>query len=514
MAVDPATLQVFINILSSIAEEMGTVLCRTSFSPNIKERRDFSCAIFTCNGDMIAQASHIPVHLGSMPFSTRAVINALSLDEGDMAILNDPFSGGTHLPDVTMVAPVYHKGKLLFFVANRAHHADIGGASPGSMPLSTDIYQEGLIIPPVKILERGTLKKEIMDIILANVRTPEERKGDLEAQIAANLRGIQRIKEVLDRYGEEHVLECVKEVMDYSERVTRSLISQIPDGKYDFTDYLEDKDQLVPLKVKITVKGDEMNVDFTESAPQVSGFLNAVRSITVSCVLYTVRCLLPEDVPTNQGLMRPIKVITKEGTVVDARKPAALAAGNVETSQRIVDVIFGALSQAIPDRIPAASQGTMNNLLIGNSEVPFVYYETIAGGAGACPEQDGESAIHTHMTNTMNTPIEALEFSYPLMVTSYKIRKGSGGKGKRKGGDGIIRSVKLLEKAHVTVISQRRRTSPFGLAGGENGKKGRNIIVINGQERDVGPFFSQELPAGAEVRIETPGGGGYGKPQE
>ena len=511
MRIDPVSLRIFINILSSIAEEMGKVLCRTAFSPNIKERRDYSCAIFTSKGEMIAQASHIPVHLGSMPFSTASVIEELDLREGDMGALNDPFSGGTHLPDITLVAPVYWRGELLFYVANRAHHADVGGMAPGSMPMSTSIFQEGLIIPPVKLVKDGKVDEDLLKLILANVRTPWERKGDLEAQVAANLRGKERIKEVLNRYGKDFVLKCVDEVIRYTERMVRSFIGEIPDGIYTFEDHLEgERGEAIPIRVRISIEGDEMTVDFSESSPQVPGMLNATKSITVSCVLYAIRTLLPEDIPTNQGLLRPVRVITRRGSIVDAQKPSAIAGGNVETSQRIVDVVLGALSKAIPDRIPAASQGTMNNLIIGSDDPPFVYYETIGGGMGAGPSWDGESAVHSHMTNTMNTPIEALEFAYPLRVEEYRIRKGSGGAGVHRGGDGIVRRIRLLTDATVTIISQRRKRGPYGLSGGGEGACGSNAIVLKGKRKRVGGIFSDRLPEGAEVVIETPGGGGYG----
>ena len=509
--VNPITLQVFINVLNSIAEEMGSVLKRTAFSPNIKERQDFSCALFTKDAEMIAQASHIPVHLGSMPYSTKSIAESLDLEEGDVAILNDPFCGGTHLPDITMVAPVFYQGKLLFYVANRAHHADVGGMSPGSMPMSNSIFQEGLIIPPIKIVKKGRLDHEILSLILANVRTPEERKGDIEAQIASVRRGIARLRETLNKYGVDLVTACVKEVMEYSERMVRAFIREIPNGTYCAEDFLEEADgTLLPIRVKVTVCGDEMEIDFTESASQTSGSLNAVRSITLSCVLYVLRCLLPEYVPTNEGLMRPLRVLTKPGSIVDAQKPAALSGGNVETSQRIVDVLLLALSKAKPESIPAMSQGTMNNLLIGNER--FVYYETIGGGMGACPTCDGESAIHSHMTNTMNTPIEALEFAYPLRVVEYRVREDSGGKGKFKGGDGIVRSVQLLEDAEVTILSQRRRLAPKGAEGAKDGKPGRNALLYNGEEKELPAIFSGRLPAGSIVKIETPGGGGYGSP--
>ncbi len=511
MRVDAVSLRVFTNILSSICQEMGMVLCRTAFSPNIKERRDYSCAVFTADGDMVAQASHIPVHLGSMPHSTRAVIKALKLEEGDMAMLNDPFQGGTHLPDITLVAPVYIGGEPVFYVANRAHHADVGGMSPGSMPMSTSIFQEGLIIPPVRMVKGGSLDEELLNIFLANVRTPTERRGDLEAQIAANVRGIKRIKETVERYGLEFTKSCLQEVMNYTERLTRAFIKRIPDGTYTAEDHLEFPGEKLTIKVSISVKGDEMVVDFTGSSPQSKSPLNAVKSITTSCVLYVIRCLLPEDAPTNQGLLRPVKVIAPEGTVVNASRPAPISAGNVETSQRIVDVLLEALGRALPDAIPASSQGTMNNLLIGGEDPPFVYYETIGGGMGACPRGDGESAIHSHMTNTMNTPVEALEFAYPLMVREYRVRRGSGGKGALCGGDGIVREIELLADAEVTILSQRREIPPKGARGGGPGAPGRNLVYTQSRWHRVPAIHQARLKKGDRVRIETPGGGGYGR---
>ena len=520
MKLNPILLEVFKNRFSSIAEEMGVTLNRTAFSPNIKERRDFSCAIFDENGDMIAQAAHIPVHLGSMPMSVKSAIENCELKDGDMVILNDPFKGGTHLPDITIVAPVFieNSEKPDFFVANRAHHADVGGVSSGSMPLSTSLYQEGMIIPPLKIVENGEIDEKLLKFFLNNVRTPIEREGDFSAQIMANITGVKRIKELVDKYGIETVKFYCKGMMDYSEKILRELIKKIKDGEYEFEDYLDDdgiSTEDIKIKLKLTIKDETAFLDFTESAPQVMGSVNAVYSITLSAVLYVFRALIKDDIPTNAGLLRPLKVITKKGTIVDAEFPAAVAAGNVETSQRVVDVILGALSKAIPDEIPAASQGTMNNISIGGIDertgLPFAYYETIGGGMGASCENHGESAVHSHMTNTLNTPVEALEFSYPFMVTEYSVRKNSGGKGKFSGGDGIVREIKLISDAEVTVLSERRKRSPYGLNGGENGKSGKNLVIINEEEKVMPGKFNLFLKKGTIVRIETPGGGGYGK---
>ncbi|SFM88669.1 hydantoinase B/oxoprolinase family protein [Thermodesulforhabdus norvegica] len=519
--INPVLLEVFKNRFASIAEEMGVTLNRTAYSPNIKERRDFSCALFDAKGQMVAQAAHIPVHLGSMPLSVKSAIETCSFSPGDMVILNDPYKGGTHLPDVTLVAPVFAGSDgPVFFVANRAHHADIGGMSSGSMPLSRSLYQEGLIIPPVKLVEQGRLDRKIMDILLNNVRTPEEREGDLDAQIMANMTGIKRLEELISKYGLETCVSYAEALMDYAEKVMRGVISGIPDGTYSFTDFMDDdgvEREDIAIRLELKVSGDEAVLDFTGSDPQVAGSINAVYAITLSAALYVFRCLVDEDVPTNAGLIRPISVVTRKGTIVDAVFPAPVAGGNVETSQRIVDVILGALAQAIPEKIPAASQGTMNNITIGgvrpDSGVSFAYYETIGGGMGAASDGDGESAVHSHMTNTLNTPVEALEYTYPLMITTYSIRRGSGGEGRFRGGDGIVREIKLLTDSEVTILSERRRRGPYGLYGGEPGSRGRNIIVSDGVEREVGGKFHGYLKAGDVLRIETPGGGGYGSPE-
>ncbi|WP_457641896.1 hydantoinase B/oxoprolinase family protein [Persephonella sp.] len=519
MEINPILLEVFKNKLSSIAEEMGIILQKTAFSPNIKERKDFSCALFNEAGELIAQAAHIPVHLGSMAVSVKSVIRTVDFEEGDMVVLNDPYKGGTHLPDVTLIAPVFINGKLKYFVANRAHHADIGGVSAGSMPISTSIFQEGIVIPPVKLIKKGNIDNEILSIIKNNVRTPEERDGDFHAQIVANKTGIKRIKELVEKYSDEMVTLYMNALLDYSEKIMREKLKGIPDGEYQFEDFMEDdgierKD--IKIHVKLKIEGDRAVVDFSDTDPQTEGSINAVKSITVSAVYYVFRSLIEEDIPTNEGCFRPIEVITKKGTIVDAIYPSPVSAGNVETSQRIVDVVLGALSKAIPEYIPAASQGTMNNITIGGIDPQtgksFTYYETIGGGMGAYAGGDGESAIQSHMTNTLNTPIEALEYSYPIMVTKYSVRKNSGGSGVFKGGDGIVREIQLLADAEVTVISERRKIPPYGLFGGEAGEVGRNIVIRNGKQEIEKGKFHRKLKKGDKIRIETPGGGGYGKP--
>ncbi len=509
-------LEVFNNKLSSVAEEMGIVLQRTAFSPNIKERKDLSCAIFTPEGELLAQAEHIPVHLGSMSTAVRSAIESVKMEEGDMVILNDPYHGGTHLPDITLVAPVFYKGELVFYIANRAHHSDVGGVSAGSMPLSTSIFQEGIRIPPVKIVREGKIDENVLNLILANVRTPDERKGDLSAQITANRVGIKRLLEVIEEFGIERIKELSESLIAYGEKLMKSVIRRIPEGVYEFEDFMEDDgfgNENIKIKVKIKVEKEKVIVDFSESSPQTDGVINAVRSITVSAVYYVFRCLMPEDAPTNEGCFKPIEIITKKGTVVDAEFPSAVAGGNVETSQRIVDAVLGALSKALPDIIPSASQGTMNNVAIGGIDPRtgkrFTYYETIGGGMGAWKGGDGESAVHSHMTNTMNTPVEALEHSYPFLVKEYSIRKNSGGEGKYRGGDGIVREIEVLTDVEVTVISERRRIPPYGLFGGKPGRTGRNVIIRNGKEEEMGGKFTARLKRGERLRIETPGGGGY-----
>ena len=521
MKVNPILLEVFKNRFSSIAEEMGVTLNRTGFSPNIKERRDFSCAIFDQQGEMIAQATHIPVHLGSMPMSVKSAMNSMSWEEGDMVILNDPFKGGTHLPDITIVAPVFAGRKRpSFYVANRAHHADVGGMSSGSMPLSRSIFQEGIIIPPLKIVERGSIDRKLLSFFLNNVRTPVEREGDFAAQIMGSTTGVRRTRELIQKYTLDTVDFYAKSLMDYAERVTRHKIQQIANGIYTFEDFMDDDGfghEKIRIHVSIHIEGDEATLDFRRSDPQTEGSINAVYAITLSAVLYVFRALVEREIPTNAGILRPIQVLTRKGTVVDAQFPAAVAGGNVETSQRIVDVVLGALSQALPDIIPAASQGTMNNVTIGGidprTDKPFAYYETIGGGMGATAKCDGESGVHSHMTNTLNTPVEALEYSYPFLVTEYSIRRGTGGSGLHRGGDGIVREIQLLGDAELTVLSERRKQGPYGLAGGESGAKGRNILIRGGKPHLQPGKFTTPLRNKDVVRIETPGGGGFGKEQ-
>ena len=527
MPVDPISLQVFKSKFESVAEEMGVALQRTAYSPNIKERRDFSCAVFNPEGDMVAQAADIPVHLGAMPASVKAALTVFpdSLNPGDIVMLNDPYMGGSHLPDTTMVAPIYseEKGKkvLTGFVANRGHHADVGGMTPGSLPLSTELYQEGTIIPPIKLARRGRLNQEIIQLICRNSRTSDERKGDLAAQTAAIKVGEQRMKEITERYGLAETLEHMAALLDYSERVTRRAIAKIPDGRYEVTDYMDDDgltQELVPITVAITVSGEELYIDFTGTSPQRPGCINAPVAVTTSACLYVVRCLLDEQTPANQGCLRPLTINTPLGSLVNPEPQRGVAAGNVETSQRITDVLLGALAQALPEVIPAASQGTMNNMIIGGHDPvrnkPFVYYETIAGGMGGRPDKDGISAIHTHMTNTMNTPIEAMEFAFPLRLKRYAVRRGSGGEGKFRGGDGVIREVEFLSPARVTLMSERRKRPPPGYQGGHHGEPGENVLLRGGYEEvNLAGKELLDVESGDVISIRTPGAGGWGTPE-
>jgi len=541
MKTDPIQLEVFKHRFAAIAEEMGVVLRKASYSPNIKERRDFSCALFNAEGQMVAQAAHIPVHLGSMPLSVAAAIDRFSqtsavsgnrggLKPGDVVALNDPFRGGTHLPDITLVSPVFTQTskaseasevskephRPFGFVASRAHHADVGGMTPGSMPVAREIFQEGLIIPPIKLIEAGKINQAAWDLLLANVRTPQERAGDLWAQIAANQRGTQRLQELVTEHGAKEVNHYMTAMLAYTERMTRRLLESIPDGEYGFVDFLDNDgvgDKPIRIQVKVRITGDQACVDFSGSAPQQRGSVNAVYAITLSAVYYVFRCLIGLDVPNNAGCLAPIEVIAPEGCVVNARPPAPVAGGNVETSQRITDVLLGALAQALPDKVPAASQGTMNNVTIGgggSGEAAFAYYETIGGGMGALPDRDGPSAIHSHMTNTLNTPAEALEYAYPLRVLCYEIRSGSGGAGKFRGGDGIRRDVQLLTEAQATLLTERRERGPYGLNGGQPGVPGQNLILREDQEIRLPGKGSVDLLPGDVLSLQTPGGGGYG----
>jgi N-methylhydantoinase B len=529
---DPVRVEVWRHLLASIAEEMGATLERTGYSPNIKERRDYSCALFDANGHLMAQAAHIPVHLGAMPLMMERLRHIVSWPPGTMWLCNDPAHGGTHLPDLTLVAPIYMPetsstpssarkgipGVLIGFVANRAHHADIGGLVPGSLPLSTELYHEGLIIPPVRLVVGDRLQSDVMNFICTNSRTPSERRGDLAAQIAANRTGIRRFIELVAHYGREEVNLRSQETQQYAEAMVRARLRRAPEGEYHFMDYLDDdgigQDDLT-IHVRVRLKKERISFDFTGTAPEVPGSVNATEAVTRSACYYVVRCLVEEEVPMNAGAFAAVEVNAPEGTLVNAHPACAISAGNVETSQRIVDVLLGALAPAFPDCIPAASQGTMNNLMIGGYD-PFrgsryAYYETICGGAGGSPHAPGASAIHVHMTNTRNTPIEVLEAHYPLRVQECALRPGSGGAGRHPGGDGVVRSIELLAPAHVTLITERRRHAPYGLAGGEPGATGLNTLRLpDGTEQFLPSKFSGACETGSLITVATPGGGGWG----
>jgi N-methylhydantoinase B len=484
-------LQVIGSALRAVAEEMGAVLVRSAFSANIKERRDCSTALFAADGRMVAQAEHIPVHLGAMPEAVAAV-RERDPAPGETFVVNDPFTGGTHLPDVTLVSRT-----LLGFAVSRAHYADVGGAEPASLPAgSTDLYQEGLVVPPVRLTD------EVVAILLANMRNPDERRGDLRAQLAAHRLAERRLAELSDRHGRDRVEEAMDELFAYSERRVRSALSDLPDGRYEASDVLEAAEGELVVRARVTVAGDEVEIDFAGTDGQHEGNLNCPLAVTRSACYFVVRCLTDPDVPASGGAFAPVTVKAPEGSLVNARPPAAVVAGNVETSSRIADVVFRAFGQALA--VPAQGQGTMNNLTFGNAR--FTYYETIGGGQGACPQADGPSAVHVAMSNTLNTPVEALEMAYPLRVERYALRLGSGGAGRRYGGNGVIREITVLEPCRVSIVSERRARGPGGARGGQPGAPGRNLIAGEPAPAKV----TRALAAGESVTIETPGGGGFG----
>jgi len=521
---DAMRLEIFKNIFHSISEEMGAALRRSAFSSNIKERRDYSCAVYDGAGQVLAMGDHMPVHLGSMPASVAAARAAVAFEPGDIAVLNDPFAGGTHLPDLTLVMPVFVAAKRSpqFFVASRAHHADIGGALAGSMGPAREIFQEGLRIPPVKIFCGGEINREVLRLLLANVRTPLEREGDLAAQVASCRLGERRLREVAAKYGLREVALYGNHLLDYSEKMLRSVLRSLRPGSYRADDFLDGDgmgSQRLRIRVAVRIKSGAVVVDFTGSAPQCAGNVNAVEAIAISSVYYVFRCLLREDVPATSGLLRAIKVIAPTGTIINALPPAAVAGGNVETSQRMVDALLRALAKAAPKRIPAASQGTMNNFTFGGkypsrNGLPFTYYETIAGGCGASSAGDGPSASHSHMTNSWNTPTEVLEETYPVRVKRYAIRGNSGGVGMHYGGDGIVREIEFLSSVEVGLLTDRRETSPYGLQGGGPGKRGKNTLTRRARRIALPGKTSFQAGSGDVLRIETPGGGGWGKPKK
>ena len=521
---DPIELAIFQNTVHSIAEEMGAALRRTAISPNIKERRDYSCALFDRHQRVIAMGDHMPVHLGAMPMSVRAVVESLEMKPGDMAILNDPYAGGTHLPDITLVLPIFMGTSNCpdFYAASRAHHADVGGMYAGSMGPAQEIYQEGLRIPPILLMKDGKMERSVLALLLANVRTPEEREGDLAAQIGACRVGERRIHEVVTKYGHERVKALIEELIAYSERLTRATLKKMPAGVYEAEDFLDDDgvtDRPIRIAVAIHLDAEQGSalIDFAGSAPQVRGSVNAVYPITYSACFYMLRCLLNDDAPATSGIMNPVTLSTPEGSIVNARLPAPVAGGNVEASQRITDVLLRALAKAAPDRVPAASYGTMSNLTIGGvdprTQTPFTYYETTAGGMGARPGMAGIDGIHCHMTNSLNTPVEALEYAYPFRVRSYSYRRGSGGTGKFRGGDGLLREIQLLAPSQVTLLCDRRKLQPYGLAGGKGGAVGAAALIAqDGTYLELPGKTTLHARKDDSIRIETPGGGGWGSP--
>ncbi len=515
MTVDPVTLEVARNRFSSVADEMGAVLRRTAFSPNIKERADCSAAIFVADGEMLAQAEHIPVHLGSMPASVAVVIDRFGPDvePGFQYAVNDPFAGGTHLNDLTLVRPVHVGGRLIGWVANRAHHADVGGEAPGSMPANaTRLEQEGHVVAPSVAVVGGEWDRGFFEAFVEATRTPDERRGDLSAQLGANEAGAARFVELVDIHGSARFESVAAALLDYGEARMRVALGELPDGEYAFADAMELGEADVPIEVRIGIDGDSLSADFTGSAPQVPANFNAVEAVTRSCLYFAVRVATDPSIPANGGCYRPLHLATDPGSVVSATGGVAVAAGNVETSQRIADVLLGALAQAAPDRVPAASQGTMNNILIGSGST--VYYETVAGGEGGTPHRPGQSGIHTGMTNTKNTPIESLETHYPFRVLRTGLRTGSGGSGIYRGGEGIVREIEFLEEATVSLMGERRRLRPWGLAGGGPGANGEDWLVRAGIEERLAGKSTFEVEAGDRLRVLTPGGGGWGGRRE
>lgn len=524
--IDPIELELFRNLFEAAAEEMGITLQRVAFSANIKERRDFSCALFDAAGELLAQAAHIPVHLGSMPASVAAVRERLGdLEAGDVAIVNDPFAGGTHLPDITIVTPVFNEGRLFGYAANRAHHADVGGDSPGSMTLSTHIDQEGIRIEPTLLYRKGERDEAMLQRLLSAVRTPNERLGDLDAQIAANNVGAQSLLRMVKSRGAEAVVRYGKALLDYAQAFMARALAAIPAGEWMFEDVMDDDGAgrgPIPIRVKITTGGGRVVVDLGDSGGQSPGCINCPQAVTHSAVYYCFACVMNATAnvdggpPLNGGCFRDIEVLTRSGSLVDAQYPAAVVAGNTETSQRVVDVVFGALAKALPDMIPAASCGTMSSVALGGVTAAgeaWTYYETIGGGSGAGPGYDGASAVQCHMTNTLNTPAEAIELQYPLRVRRFEAATGTGGAGRYRGGDGIVRVLEALERCSGTILSNRRSSRPYGLSGGQCAAPGKNALRTRGGKELVmrgGETLFSLLPGGLLV-VQTPGGGGFGK---
>jgi N-methylhydantoinase B len=508
---DAIELSVFASRIAAACDEMGAVLRRAAFSPNIKDRLDFSCAVFDARGELCAQAAHIPVHLGSMAYAMRDLVAGTDWVAGDMLIVNDPYLGGTHLPDVTLVAPVFVGNALVGFVANRAHHADIGAHSPGSMPVSRSLDEEGLVIPPTLLMHAGEMVAATMTMIVAATVSPRQMEGDMAAQISANHAGIRRLAELASQLGAGQFVAALAAVNDYGARLARRSLRAIPDGDYCFVDVMDDDGtgtRDIRIEVVIRVAGEAIEVDFGGTAGQVAGNINCPLPVTVAGVYYVFRCLMPAHTPACAGSFRNIKIVAPAGCLLNANRPAAVAAGNVETSSRVVDVVMGALARALPEQIPSASQGTMNNLAMGSRRAgrSWDYYETIGGGTGAGCRFGGLNATQSHMTNTLNTPIEVLEMNFPLRLLQYRLRDGSGGSGRHRGGDGLVREYEFLEPATVTLLTERRTHRPWGLDGGGAGAAGENRKTGGALPAKA----SFEIDAGERLRISTPGGGGWG----
>jgi len=507
---DAIELSVFSSRIESVCDEMGAVLQRAAFSPNIKDRLDFSCAVFDAQGQLCAQAAHIPVHLGSMAYAMQDIVDQFDWQTGDMVAFNDPYLGGTHLPDVTLVCPVHLNSVLVGFVANRAHHADIGSDTPGSMPLAKRLDEEGLVISPIKIMRNNEASAEFDEIKQA-LRNTVESTGDFNAQISSNQRGAKRLLSIVAEAGIEQYRLALEHLNNYGDRLMRQLLESIPDGDYDFVDLMDDDGlggQDIEIKLSLKLRKGAVLADFTGTSPQVNGNINCPLSVVAAAVYYVFRCLMPANTPACFGVYKRIKIKAAHGSLINAIKPAAVAAGNVETSTRLVDVVMGALAQAIPEKIPAASHGSMNNLAMGarTKTGSWNYYETIGGGMGGGRQYAGLSGVQTHMTNTLNTPIESLEMHYPLRVSRYQIRKNSGGAGANQGGDGLIREIMFLQPTNITLLTERRRHQPWGLKGAENGECGENLL----NNEPLAGKISVDVKVGDRLTVKTPGGGGYG----
>ncbi|MBI3562628.1 MAG: hydantoinase B/oxoprolinase family protein [Gammaproteobacteria bacterium] len=509
---NPIDLAIFSSRLNAVCEEMGAVLQHAAFSPNIRDRLDFSCAVFDRQGAMVAQAAHIPVHLGSMAYAMRDIVQPIHWQAGDMIVVNDPYLGGTHLPDVTLIAPVFNTARLCGFVANRAHHADIGSQSPGSMPIASSLEEEGIVISPRHLLRRGVWDDDCLQWILAGLHNSDSARGDFAAQASANRVGVERLQIIIQAMGINYFQQAVGALNDYAQRLAHATLATLPNGDYRFSDLMDDDGvghTDLAIAVTVRVRDQEVDVDFSDTCSQVAGNINCPLAVAAAAVYYVFRCLMPAYTPACAGSFAPIRITAPRGCLLNAQRPAAVAAGNVETSTRVVDVLLGALAQAIPERIPAASHGSMNNIAIGGyyQGKPWDYYETIGGGMGGGVLYPGQSGVQTHMTNTRNTPVEVLELHYPLRVRRYALRKNSGGDGAHRGGDGIIREFEFLAPTTVTLLTERRRHAPWGLQGGAPGKVGVNRL----NQQLLASKVSLQVNPGDRLTVETPGGGGYGK---